>query len=59
MLYFIYLTSYMHFIYYMLKIKEAYVLLCFKHILNYIKRRYSLKMRIFYKDKEIIIRLRN
>jgi hypothetical protein len=49
----------MHFVYYILKIKEAYILLYFKHILNYIKRYYSLKVRIFYKDKEIIIRLGN
>jgi hypothetical protein len=54
MLHFIYSTSRIHFIYYMLKIKEAHVLPCFKHILNYIKRRYSLKVRIFYKDKETI-----
>jgi hypothetical protein len=45
----------MHFIYYMLKIKEAYLLLYFKHMLNYIKRHYSLKVKIFYKDKETII----
>jgi hypothetical protein len=45
----------MHFIYYILKIKEVYILLYFKYILNYIKRRYSLKVKIFYKDKEIII----
>jgi ABC-type uncharacterized transport system involved in gliding motility auxiliary subunit len=50
MLYFIYPTSRIHFVYYMLKIK---------HMLNYIKRRYSLKVKIFYKDKETIIRLGN
>jgi hypothetical protein len=55
MLHFIYPTSYMHFIYYMLKIKEAYILLYFKHVLNYIKRRYSLKVRIFYKNGKIIV----
>jgi hypothetical protein len=55
MLYFIYPTSRMHFVYYMLGIKEDYIFLYFKYILNYIKRRYSLKVRIFYKDKEIII----
>jgi hypothetical protein len=49
----------MHFIYYILKIKEAYLLLYFKYIFNYIKRRYSLKVKIFYKNKEIIIRLKN
>jgi hypothetical protein len=57
MLYFIYPTFYMHFIYYMLKIKEAYILLYFKHMLNYIKRRYCFKVRIFYKDKEISLLL--
>jgi hypothetical protein len=45
----------MHFIYYILKIKEAYILLYFKYMFNYIKKRYSFKVRIFYKDKEIII----
>ena len=49
----------MHFIYYLLEIKEAYILLYFKYILNYIKRRYSLKVRIFYKDSEIVVRLGN
>jgi hypothetical protein len=55
MLYFVYLTSRIHFIYYILKIKEAYIFLYFKHMLNYIKRRYSFKVRIFYKNGEIII----
>jgi hypothetical protein len=59
MLYFVYPTSYMHFIYHVRGIKEAHVLLYFKHTFNYIKRRYSLKVRIFYKDKEIAIRLGN
>jgi hypothetical protein len=59
MLYFIYPTSRIHFVYYMLKIKEAHVFPCFKHMLNYIKRRYSLNVKIFYKDKETIIRLGN
>jgi hypothetical protein len=59
MLYFVYPTSQMHFIYHVRKIKEVYILLYFKHMLNYIKRRYSLKVRIFYKDKETIIRLGN
>jgi hypothetical protein len=55
MFHFIYPTFYMHFIYHVLKIKEAYILLYFKHMLNYIKRRYCFKVRIFYKDKETII----
>jgi hypothetical protein len=59
MLYLVYLTSRIHFVYYMLGIKEAYILLYFKHMLNYIKKRYSFKVRIFYKDKEITIRLGN
>jgi hypothetical protein len=59
MLYFIYFTSRMHFIYYIFKTREAYILLYFKHMLNYIKRRYGLKVRIFYKDKETAIRLGN
>jgi hypothetical protein len=59
MFYFVYPTFYIHFVYHVLKIKEAHVLLYFKHMLNYIKRLYSLKMRIFYKDKETIIRLGN
>jgi hypothetical protein len=59
MLHFVYPTSYIHFVYYVLKIKEAHVLLYFKHVLNYIKKRYSFKVRIFYKDGEIAIRLGN
>jgi hypothetical protein len=59
MLYFIYPTSRIHFVYHVLKTKEAHVLLYFKHMLNYIKKHYSFKVRIFYKDGEIIIRLRN
>jgi hypothetical protein len=55
MLYFVCLTSRMHLVYHVLRIKEAYILLCFKHMLNYIKRRYSFKVRIFYKDGEIAI----
>jgi hypothetical protein len=45
----------MHFIYYILKNKEVYFLLYFKYILNYIKRRYSLKVKIFYKISKIVI----
>jgi hypothetical protein len=59
MFHFVYPTSRIHFIYHVLGIKEAHVLLYFKHILNYIKRRYSFKVRIFYKNREIAIRLRN
>jgi hypothetical protein len=49
----------MHFVYYILKIKKAYIFLYFKHMLNYIKKRYSFKVKIFYKDKKTIIRLGN
>jgi hypothetical protein len=59
MLYFIYPIARMHFVYHLLKTKEAYILLYFEHVLNYIKRRYSLKVKIFYKDGETIIRLGN
>jgi hypothetical protein len=59
MLYFVYPTSRMHFVYHVLGIKEAHVLLCFKHVLNYIKRRYGLKVRIFYRDGETAIWLGN
>jgi hypothetical protein len=59
MLYFIYFTSRMHFIYHVLKTRETYIFLYFKHIFNYIKKRYSLKVKIFNKDKETIIRLGN
>jgi hypothetical protein len=45
----------MHFIYYILGIKEAYFLLYFKHMFNYIKKCYSFKVKIFYKNKEIVI----
>jgi hypothetical protein len=55
MLHFVYPTSRMHFVYHVLKTKEACIFPCFKHVLNYIKRRYSLKVRIFYSDKETII----
>jgi hypothetical protein len=49
----------LYFVNYMLKTKETYILLYFKHVLNYIKRRYSFKVRIFYKDRKTTIRLGN
>jgi hypothetical protein len=58
-LYFIYLTSYIYFIYYILGTSEAYILLYFKHITKYVERRYSLKVRILYRDSEIAIRIGN
>jgi hypothetical protein len=56
-LYFICLTSYIYFIYYILGISKAHILPYFKHITKYIKRRYSLKVRILYRDSEIAIRI--
>jgi hypothetical protein len=58
-LYFIYSTSYMHFIYYILGTSEAYILPYFEHVTKYIKRRYSLKVHILYRDGEIAIRIGN
>jgi hypothetical protein len=58
-LYFIYSTSYMYFIYYILGISKAYILPYFKHVTKYVKRRYSLKVRILYRDSEIAIRIGN
>jgi hypothetical protein len=59
MLHFVCLTARMHFVYHLLGTKEAYILLYFEHVLNYIERRYGLKVRIFYKDGETAIRLGN
>jgi hypothetical protein len=55
MLYFIYPTSRIHFIYHVLKTRKVYIILYFKYMLNYIKRRYSFKVKIFYKDKKTTI----
>jgi hypothetical protein len=49
----------MYFIYYILGTSKAYILLYFKHVTKYVKRRYSLKVRILYKDGEIAIRIGN
>jgi len=56
-LYFICLTSQMHFIYYLLGISKTYILPYFKYITKYVKRRYSLKVWILYRDSEIAIRI--
>ena len=58
-LYFICPTSYIYFIYYLLGTGEAYILPCFKHVTKYVKWRYSLKVRILYRDGEIAIRIGN
>jgi hypothetical protein len=58
-LYFICLTSYIYFIYHILGTSKAYILLYFKHVTKYIKRRYSLKVHILYRDSEIAIRIGN
>jgi hypothetical protein len=58
-LYFIYLTSYIHFIYYILGTSKAYILPYFKHITKYVKRHYSLKVYILYRDSKIAIRIGN
>jgi hypothetical protein len=59
MLYFICLTSYIHFIYYILGTSKAYILPYFEHVTKYVKWRYSLKVYILYKDGEIAIRIGN
>ena len=56
-LYFIYPTSYIYFIYYLLGISEAYILLYFKYITKYVKWYYGLKVYILYRDSEIAIRI--
>jgi hypothetical protein len=58
-LYFIYPTSYIYFIYYILGTSKAYILPYFKYITKYVKRRYSLKVYILYRDSEIVIRIGN
>jgi hypothetical protein len=56
-LYFICPTSYIHFIYHILGTSEAYILPYFKYITKYVKRRYSLKVYILYRDSKIAIRI--
>jgi hypothetical protein len=58
-LYFICPTSRIHFIYYILGTSKAYILPYFKHVTKYVKRRYSLKIRILYRNSEIAIRISN
>jgi hypothetical protein len=56
-LYFICPTSRIYFVYYILGTSEAYILLCFEYVIKYVKRRYSLKVCILYRDGEIAIRI--
>jgi hypothetical protein len=49
----------LYFIYYLLGTSKAYILPYFKHVTKYIKRRYSLKVHILYKDSKITIRIGN
>ena len=58
-LYFICPTSYIYFIYYILGTSKAYILPYFKYVTKYVKRRYSLKVYILYRDSEIAIRIGN
>jgi hypothetical protein len=58
-LHFIYLTSYIYFIYYILGTSKAHILPYFKHVTKYVKRRYGLKVYILYRDSEIAIRIGN
>jgi hypothetical protein len=55
MLHFICPTSRIHFIYHLLGTRKQHLLPCFKHVLKYVKRRYGLKVQIFYKDSETTI----
>jgi hypothetical protein len=58
-LHFICPTSHMHFIYHILGTGEAHILPYFEHVTKYVERRYSLKVRILYRDGEIAIRIGN
>jgi hypothetical protein len=55
MFHFVCPTSHMHFVYHLLNTSKQYLLLCFEHITNYVKRHYSLKVRIFHGDGELTI----
>ena len=56
-LYFIYSTSYIHFVYHILGTSKAYILPYFEHVTKYVKWYYSLKVYILYRDSEIAIRI--
>jgi hypothetical protein len=45
----------MHFVYHLLSIGKQHLLPCFKHVLKYVKRRYGLKVWIFYKDSKLTV----
>ena len=55
MLYFVYLTSYIYFVYYLISTKEKYILPYFEYITNYVKHCYSFKVHIFYRDRETVV----
>ena len=48
-----------YYIYYLIFKGEKYVLLCFKHVIAYAFKKYGFIIKIFYKDKKIIILLRS
>jgi hypothetical protein len=49
----------MHFVYHLLGTGENHILPYFEYVTKYVKRRYSLKVRILYRDGEIAIRIGN
>jgi hypothetical protein len=55
MLHFVCFTSRMHFVYYLLGTRKQYLLPCFEHVINYVERRYGLKVRIFHGDGELTV----
>jgi hypothetical protein len=55
MLHFVYLTSHMHFVYHLLSTSKQYLLPCFKHITNSVKRHYGLKVRIFHGNGKLTV----
>jgi hypothetical protein len=56
-LHFICPTSQIHFMYHLLGTSENHILPYFEHVTKYVKRRYSLKVRILYRDGETAIRI--
>ena len=45
-------TSRIHFVYHLLGTGKQHLLPCFEHVMNYVERRYYLKMCIFHGDGE-------
>ena len=52
-------TSRIHFVYHVLGTREAQILPPFQHVINYIKRRYGLVIRILHRDGEIAVKFGN